>query len=181
MDRLVDVFGRFYLVLDKKKDDQDYEESSNPAHIFFELKVINERNNRAKVLGSLTNDHMNLELVYGDQLLLHPEEKNKKYPNDVSTDMLVTDPETIQTEVAMFHPGNIRSGHTICRGRLALVANSSLLHFLKNNATRNRRSEAQKNRHKKMKITDTGVEDMIELTDHIETDLYANNLWDGGE
>jgi hypothetical protein len=175
MDRLVDVFGRFYLILDKKKDYDRYEESSNPDFISFELKVIIERNNRAKVLGSLTDDNMNLELVNGDNLFLHPEEKNLKYPDNVCTDMLITDPETIQTEVVMFEPGKTKSGHTISRGRLAVVANSSIIHFLKNNTTRNRRSEAQLHPVKKIGITDTGVDEIKGLTYHPETGLYEHN------
>ena len=75
MDRLVDVFGRFYIVLNKKKDFERYQNSDNKDELTFELKVMNENNNRAKVIGSMTDNTKNIEVVYGDELLLHPEKK----------------------------------------------------------------------------------------------------------
>jgi hypothetical protein len=143
MDRLVDVFGRFYIVLDKKNDFLRYENSENQDEVIFELKVIHEKNNRAKLIGSMTDDNTNVELVYGDKLVLHPEPKNQKFSSEVSIDTIMRDPETISVEVCTFHAAKIRSGHTISSGRIGLVSNSSLLYFLQQNAIRNLRKKGQ--------------------------------------
>jgi hypothetical protein len=168
MDRLVDVFGRFYIVLDKKNDFQRYQDSVNKHEVIFELKVVHENNHRAKVVGSMTDDKINIELVYGDKLVLHPEPKNQFFSSDVSIDTLITDPETITVEVSMFHAGKMQSGHTISRGKIALVTNHSLLYFLEQNAIRNLRCEAAQRRKKKANAAHTRVEVTVDSVDDTE-------------
>ena len=177
MDRLVDVFGRFYIILDQKNDFERYQNSDNKDELTFELKVMNENNNRAKVIGSMTDNTKNIEVVYGDELLLHPEKKNHKFADEVSVDTLITDSETICVKVSTFHAGKIQSGHTISRGTIALLANSSLLYFLEQNAMRNLRSEAAQRQKKKLKTAHMGVEASIDLMDDIVTDEDSNGLW----
>ena len=77
----------------------------------------------------------------------------------------------------MFHAGKIQSGHTISRGTIALLANSSLLYFLEQNAMRNLRSEAAQRRKKKLKTAHMGIEASIDLMDDIVTDEDSNGLW----
>ena len=178
MDRLVDVFGRFYIILDKKNDFESWKSSVNRDEVIFELKVIHENNNRAKVAGSMTDDEMNIELVNGDNLLLHPEQKNQKFSSEVSIDTLINDPSTINVEVSTFHSGKIQSGHTISRGKIALVANQSLLFFLETNASRNIRSEASQRRQKKIKTAHMGIEVTVDSVDDSLIDEERDELWD---
>lgn len=147
MDRLVDVYGRFYLVLQRKTI-----RFASDLHIGdpvqFELKVIREHAHRSRVIGSQTTDSFHLMLVNGDNVMLHPEEKNQSFDNNTSVDDLIVDYTTIQTTVYSFTAGVSKSGHTISRGTLVLYANADLLKFLHSNPRRNKRSEAQLLRHK---------------------------------
>ena len=142
MERLVDVYGRFYLVLQRKtlRFASDLQ-LGDPVQ--FELKVIREHVHRSRVIGSQTTDSFHVMLVAGDPVILHPEEKNQVFDCNTSVDDLIVDSSTIQTTVYSFTAGVTKSGHTISRGTLNLCANADLLQFLHTNPKRNRRSEAQ--------------------------------------
>jgi hypothetical protein len=136
MQRLVDVYGRFYLVLHPDKDYESYEETGGAETVLFQLKVLREKTKRSKFTGSLANDHMNLELFPGDRLILHAETNHFRFDHLAwNLSLMLNDRNTYSVDVFAFVPGKIASGHTLSQGKLYLMATPGLISFLRGNQT----------------------------------------------
>jgi hypothetical protein len=145
MDRLVDVYARFYLLVDKKLDPTTCGE-----FVKFRLKTLREDMKRAKIPGSRTDDLLNIEFASNEVLYLHPESATSSYNTPdagiATSQSLILDESTLTARVFAFTPAKVQSGHTISSGTLALYADDGLVTFLQENAGRNLRAEAQQKR-----------------------------------
>jgi hypothetical protein len=134
--RLVDVYGRFYLPLrgEMSMDFQAYSQWNDLRQFEFTVKVIRNSHRRSQVPGSLTDDTMNLEIVPGDDLMLHPEANMFKF--DVETTNVSTimqDSNCLSLKVLSFIPSRMGSGSTIAGGVVTVVGSRKLIAFMETN------------------------------------------------